>query len=427
MPKSLITIPKRPRDHHPEIGDHDPETGDHDEPLPAIFKRHDGRWAAVLNVGWRDGKRHRKYFYGATRDAVQKELTAALRAQHQGLPVAPERHTVKQFLNAWLNDCVRQSVRPRTFVSYSQLVKVHIVPDLGHIILSKLSPQDLQAFLNAKLKARRGNLSKRIPKNSDAKPAEQKKPETLSPRTVQYLYAVLRRALGQALKWGLVARNVATLVNPPSVRRPEVQPLTPDEARQLLDAIDGDRMAALYSVALALGVRQGEALGLRWEDVDLEAATLTIRKAMQRVHGKLELVDPKTTKSRRTVALPHVAVDALRAHRVRQLEERLLAGSRWHDEGLVFSTTIGTPLDGRNVTRHFQKLLLGAGLPRQRFHDLRHTCASLLLAQGVHPRVVMETLGHSQIKLTMDTYSHVIPQLQREAAGQMDALLSRAR
>ena len=391
----------------------------------SIFKRRDGRWAAALTVGWRNGRRHRKYFYGATRDAVQKELTAALRAQHQGLPVAPERQTVAQFLTAWLNECVRPSVRPRTLVSYSQLVKVHVSPELGHVILTKLSPQDVQAFLNAKLKARRRNLSKKKLPTIGAEPDQPVKPETLSPRTVQYLHAVLRRALGQAVKWGLVARNVATLVNPPSVRRPAVRPFNPDEARRLLGAIEGDRLAALYSVALALGLRQGEALGLRWDDVDLEAATLIVRKAMQRIHGKLELVDPKTTKSRRAIALPDVAVAALRAHRVRQLEERLLAGSRWQDSSLVFATKIGTPLDGRNVTRHFQKLLDDAGLPRQRFHDLRHTCASLLLAQGVHPRVVMETLGHSQISLTMDTYSHVIPQLQREAAGRIDEILAK--
>jgi len=389
----------------------------------SIFKRRDGRWAAVVNIGWRDGKRHRKYFYGETRSDVQKELTAALRAQDQGLPVAPERQTVKHFLTSWLADSVRPTVRPRTFVSYSQLVNVHLVPGLGHIVLSKLSPQDVQGFLNDKLKARRGNLPKEKPGGTSAQPLKPKKLETLAPRTVQYVHAVLKRALGQALKWGLVARNVAALVDSPSVRRQEVQPLSPDEARALLNAIGDERLAALYSVALALGLRQGEALGLRWDDIDLDSGTLTIRKAMQRVDGKLQLVDPKTTKSRRTVALPEVAVIALRGHRVRQLEERLLAGTRWRDNGLVFATTIGTPLDGRNVTRHFQQVLTNAGLPRQRFHDLRHTCASLLLVQGVHPRVVMETLGHSQIKLTMDTYSHVIPELQREAAGRIDQIL----
>lgn len=402
----------------------------------SIFQRDDGRWAAVIHIGWRNGKRHRKYFYAATRREVKGHLTAALLAHQQGLPVALERQTVREFLQHWLEECVRSSVRPRTFVSYSQLVNVHILPDLGHIVLSKLSPQDVQTFLNEKLRARRGNLSKLAQPPTEkpasnqklaARPlehAQEAKAVTLSPRTVQYVHAVLRRALGQGVKWNLVARNVATLVNPPRVRRPEVQPLAPDEARRLLNVVEDDRLAALYSVALALGLRQGEALGLRWLDIDLDAGTLTVRNALQRIDGKLQLVEPKTSKSRRTVALPDVAVAAIRAHRVKQLQERLVAGSRWHDMGLVFTSTIGTPLDGRNVTRHFQKLLRDAGLPRQRFHDLRHTCASLLLAQGVHPRVVMEILGHSQIQLTMNIYSHVIPQLQHEAAGKMDSLLA---
>ena len=244
-----------------------------------------------------------------------------------------------------------------------------------------------------------------------------------SPRTVQYTHTVLRRALGRALKWGLVARNVATLVDRPRSVRQEMQSLSPEQARVFLQAAEGDRLEALYSVAIAVGLRQGEALGLRWDDVDLDAGKLRVRVALQRVNGKLQLVGPKTAKSRRTIALPQTAVIALRKHRTRQLEERLRAGEHWQEMGLVFPSTIGTPHDARNVVRAFQKLLEQAGLPHMRFHDLRHTCASLLLAQGVHPRVVMEILGHSQISLTMDTYSHVIPSLQREAAQQMDAAL----
>jgi integrase len=204
-----------------------------------------------------------------------------------------------------------------------------------------------------------------------------------------------------------------------------VSPLSPDEARCFLEAIRGDRLEALYLVALGAGLRQGEILGLAWADVDLEHATLTVRNALQRVDGRLVLVEPKSVTSRRVVALPIIVVDALRAHRTRQREDRLLAGWRWQDDprGLVFTTTIGTPMDGIAVTRRFQALLAGAGLPRQRFHDLRHACASLLLAQGVAPRVVMETLGHSQISLTLNTYSHVIPALGREAANRMDEML----
>lgn len=201
--------------------------------------------------------------------------------------------------------------------------------------------------------------------------------------------------------------------------------LSPDQARRFLEAIRGDRLEALYLVALGAGLRQGEILGLAWTDIEIEHATVTVRNALQRVNSRLVLVEPKSVTSRRVVALPVIVVDALRAHRTRQRQDRLLAGSRWHDDprGLVFTTTIGTPMDGIAVTRRFQALLAGADLPRQRFHDLRHACASLLLAQGVAPRVVMETLGHSQISLTLNTYSHVIPALGREAANRMDEML----
>jgi integrase len=179
-------------------------------------------------------------------------------------------------------------------------------------------------------------------------------------------------------------------------------------------------------LALAAGLRQGEALGLHWQDVDLDAGTLRVRVALQRLEGRgLQTVEPKTARSRRSIALPPQVIESLRAHKSRQAQERLLAGSRWQDSGFVFTTATGTPLEGSSVTHRFQKLLRRAGLPHLRFHDLRHACASLLLAQGVHPRVVMETLGHSQISLTMNTYSHVIPALQRDATERMDAILAR--
>lgn len=246
----------------------------------------------------------------------------------------------------------------------------------------------------------------------------------LSPRTVQYLHAILRRSLRQALRWGLVTRNVATLVDAPRVRRPEIRPLTPDQARTFLDAVAGDRNEALYTVALAVGLRLGEALGLRWDDVDLDAGETHVRHTLQRRGPGWELVEPKTNRSRRTVPFPGVVLTALRAHRTRQLKERLWAGTRWQEHGFVFTSTIGTPLTGSGVSAQFHAVLVAAGLPHQRFHDLRHACASLLLAQGVAPRVVMEILGHSQISLTMNTYSHVIPDLTRDAADRMDSLLT---
>ena len=201
--------------------------------------------------------------------------------------------------------------------------------------------------------------------------------------------------------------------------------MTPSEVQLFLDAIGGDRLEALFILAVAVGLRLGEALGLLWDDaVDLDQGTLTVRYALQRVDKQLTLVEPKTLKSRRTLYLPQFLKAALLRHRAVQEEERLVAGSRWRETGFVFTTKIGTPLDGSNVTKRFQRLLQKNGMRRMRFHDLRHVCASLLLLKGVHPRLVMETLGHSQISLTMNTYSHVISALQKEVASQMDEILS---
>lgn len=375
----------------------------------SIYRRADGLWVGAVHLGYRDGKRRRKTIYGKTQREVRGKVTAALRAHEQGIPLPSDRLTVAAFLDGWLVT-VRPTIRPSTFVSYQGHVRMHLVPALGRIALARLSPVEIRALMAAKLAA------------------------GLSPRTVQYIHAVLRRALGQALRDGLVARNVAALVEPPRVRRPEVRPLSPDQARTLLNAVAGDRLEALYTVALALGLRQGEALGLRWQDVDLDTGALRVRVSLQplprdlRPEGaprgsRLVLVEPKTARSRRTVTMPAVVVSALRQHRIGQLQERLLAGSRWREWGLVFTTTIGTPLEARNVSHRFHAILAAAGLPRIRFHDLRHSAATLMLAQGVSPRVVMETLGHSTIGMTMNVYAHVIPALQQDAADRMDAIL----
>jgi len=207
------------------------------------------------------------------------------------------------------------------------------------------------------------------------------------------------------------------------VERYEIKPLTPVEARAFLAAVKGDRLEALYSVALTMGLRQGEALGLRWSDVDLDIGSLRIEKQLQRVGGELQLVELKTRLRRRALLMPASIVASLREHRRRQLEDRLAAGGSWLESGLVFTAADGKPLEGSTVTRHFHDHLERAGLPQRRFHDLRHSCATLLLVQGVSPRVVMDVLGHSDIGMTMNTYSHVIPELRRDAADRMDDLL----
>lgn len=347
------------------------------------------------------GRRVRRSFLGRERHLVRDKLQEALHTEAGGISVATASLTLAAFLDDWLKT-VAPTIRPRTFQSYEMILRVHLVPGLGHIPLTRLSPQQVQTFLHA-----RGSSGR-------------------SPRSVAIIRAVLRVALGQAERWGLVSRNVAKLVVPPRVARREVKPLNPDQARRFLDIVQGDRFEALYLVALGVGLRQGELLGLAWPDVDLEAGTIRVRHALQRVGGVPCLVEPKSATSHRTVALPSIVLDALRAHRLRQLDARQASGtpSPRNSWDLVFVSTVGTPLDGVAVTRRFQELLLANNLPRQRFHDLRHACASLLLAQGVAPRVVMETLGHSQISLTMNTYSHVAPFLGREAAVRMDAALA---
>jgi integrase len=416
----------------------------------SIFQRKDGRWVAVVNLGSASGKRVRKSCYGETRKEVQEQLTKALSDIQKGLPVVSDKQTVGKYLAWWLEEVVRRKNRPATWRSYEQLVRLHIEPAIGNAPLSKLTTQQVRTFLNSK------------------------QDSGLSSRTVQYLHAVLRKSLNVALKDQTVIRNVAALVDPPRVVAKEVQPLTPDEARRFLEAIQGNRLEALFTVAVSLGLRQGEALALRWQDVNLEAGKLRVRYALQRftprkekgarrsagipsrgpdnrVNGvdrvrgispetqpkapaEIHLVEPKTKKSRRTIDLPQVTLSALTVHLMRQTEERQLAGTRWtvptvHCEGriepaedFVFTTGIGTPLEGRNVTKRFQKLLEDARIPRHRFHDLRHTAATLLAVQGVHAKAIQAVLGWDQVAM-VDRYAHFVDEMRKDAATKMDAIL----
>ena len=344
-------------------------------------------------------------FLARTRSAMRGRLRGAIGPEAAGMPALGTKLTVGAFLETWLTEVARVTVRPRTYTSYRYVVGVHLSPGLGDLALASLSPADVQAFLNAKSAS------------------------GLSPRTVGYLRGVLRGALAHAERTDLVTRNVARLARPPRVPHRRVSPLSVEQVRTFVAAIAGDRLEALYLVALGVGLRQGEILGLRWFDVDLGGGTLTVRHALARIDGRLELVEPKSVTSRRVVPLPAFVRDALLAHRVRQAGESLPLRPAPPDPfaDLVFVTTHGTPLDGITITRRFQRILADAGLPRQRFHDLRHACASLLLAQGVPARVVMETLGHSEISLTLNTYSHVMPSVGREAAERMDQLLGAGR
>jgi len=362
----------------------------------SIVRRKDGLWQGAVTL--EDGTR--KYFYGGSREEIRRKVGAALHAIDAG--TMSESHGIKvgDFLDQWLAEVVKPNVRPWTFKGYEVHVRLHLKPTIGKLQLDKLTPLHVQQLLN-------GTIAR-----------------GLSPKTVRYIRGTLRTALNQAVQWGLISRNAASLVASPRVEQFEIQPFTPDEARTFLAAIKGDRLEALYSVALTMGLRQGEALGLEWKDVDLELGYLRINKQLQRHDGEFHLVPTKTATSRRTLAMPASIAQSLRDHRVRQADESRAKVPPTNGRDLVFTTERGRPIDGSVVSHHFHEVLERAGLPQRRFHDLRHSCATLLLVQGVSPRVVMDVLGHSQIALTMNTYSHVIPELKRDAAERMEQLIA---
>ena len=375
----------------------------------SVHKRKQGGWQGSTTVGVVAGQRRRKTVYGATQREVLEKLAAIRRTLDSGLPVGTGRPlSLADYLESWLNDTLPSTVRPSTAASYTSLTRQHIIPGLGHHRLDKLTAVHIRAFLKGKgseTSARTGR--------------------PLSARTIQYLHAVLRLALEQARRDDLVVRNVAGLVAGPRVQRVEIKPLTPGEAAQLFAHATSDRLAPLWLLVTALGLRRGEALALHWQDVDLERRHLQVKATLQRLGGTLVREQmPKTKSSRRALPLPQLVVEALQTHRASQVQERL-AAPVWADDALVFTTSVGTPLEPRNVLRSFHALCDRADVRRVRIHDLRHAAASFMLLQGVDMRVVMGTLGHSRLATTSDLYTHLLEPVQRAAADRMDDLLRR--
>jgi integrase len=364
----------------------------------SIFQRDDGLWVGRISLGYdAQGKRMQKTVYGKTKAEVQEKLEKLKQDPTTGLPQDIEKLTVATYMTRWLEDTAKLTIRETTYASYEIIIRLHITPEIGHLRLNKLTPAHLQQLYARKL-------------------------EELSPRTVQIIHAILHRALKQAHRWDMVQQNVATAVDRPQAQKKEMQFLTPEQVEQFWQVAEQDRLYALYVLAATTGMRQGELLGLQWPDIDLAQATLSVKRSLINISGTPTTGEPKSAAGRRAITLPELAVQALRDHRKRMLAEGLTA-SLW-----VFCDTQGGPIQKRNlVRRSFKPLLKKAGLPDIRFHDLRHTAATLLLAKGVHPKVVQERLGHSSVNLTLDTYSHLMPALQRDAADKLDELFGKGK
>ena len=376
-----------------------------------IYRRKDGRWEASITLG-RDpaiGKLKRASFYGKTRQEAAELLVRALGDLQRGAFVAPHKLTVGTWLDTWLHEYKKPAVRPLTFDSYEALIRCHIKPAIGHLAAQELRPEHVQRLYNDTLKA------------------------GLAPRTVRYIHAVIHGALEDAMKHQLVVRNVSDATILPGDVKREMQPLTLTQVRQLLAAIEQDRLFPAVLLELGTGLRRGELLALRWQDLELQRGLLQVQHTLERVRNheatgndkktRLIFQEPKTARARRTIPIPQDSLEALKRHKARQSQERLLLGEAYQDRGLVFCLPDGTPLEPRNFTRHFDGLLKQAGLPHIRFHDARHTFATLLLELGEHPKTVQTLLGHSRIATTLDIYSHVSLELETRAADRLNAAL----
>ncbi|WP_435243536.1 site-specific integrase [Streptomyces cucumeris] len=367
----------------------------------SIWQRKDGRYEGRVYVPQPDGTRKRKTIYGNTWDECDEKRQELVRRDRQGIPTPSRSAKLSEWLPYWLEEHIRPHRKRTTYIKYEMHVRLYLVPQLGTRRLESLTTANVRRMLKAVT-------------------------AQASAATAKEAHRVLRTALTTACREELISRNVAQLVPAPRVAPRELRPWSLDETLTFLEATRSDPLYPAFVLAVALGLRRGEILGLHWRDVDLDRRTLTVRTQLQR--GGNELYEDITKNRRaRTIPIPLMCVAPLRWQRLRQATQRTAAGKDWQDSDYVFTTRSGRPIEPRNLNRSFERIAESAGLPRVRLHDTRHGCASLLFAAGVAPRVVMEILGHSQIAVTMNVYTHVNDDSRREAMGHMDRLLKRRR
>ncbi len=365
-----------------------------------IIKRGDSYWTQVMIAG----RRHS--VTGRTVKEVQQKRRAMLSGADKGIVIPSNNHSLAQYAERWLENVAVHNPRHNTYQSYSDHMRLYILPYIGNIRLHKLQPMHLSELYATLLT--QGRLIDGLPSG-----------RKLAPKTVRNTHLTIHVALEQAMRWGLVTRNAASLVAPPRLVRKEIAVLSKDEVRRLLAGTSGTRLGTLLSVAINTGMRQSEILGLRWQDVDLDQGLLRIRQQYNR-NGTF--VEPKSAKGIRNIDIPPSTLADLRDHKVRQLEERLVAGDAWRENGLVFTSYHGKPLNHRNLVRDYWNALRRCGIDRLDFHALRHTHATHLLADGVPVLDVSERLGHSSATITMEVYGHVLPDAGRGITARLELL-----
>lgn len=366
-----------------------------------------GTWYFVIDNGINPetGKRRQVFSRGhATKGKAERKLNDKIKELQAGEYVEPSKEPLRDFLAEWI-EAVRPTVKPSTAAGYEQKIKTHVAPKVGALPLCRVDAGTLNSLYGELL--------------TNGGP----KRDGLAPRTVLHVHKIMRRALRDAVRWGRLVRNPAELADPPRPRAPEMKTWSADELRRFLDSVRADRLYALFMTAAMTGMRRGELCGLRWDDVNVDAANHQRaqvpcrRRLRSRRRG-----EPKSGRSR-TIDLDPTTVAELRAHRKRQLEERLAIGELWSDTGYVFTKVDGEPLHPHTVLRTFENRVKHAGVSPLSFHGLRHTHASLGLASGVPAKVMQERLGHANVSITLDLYSHVVPGMQRDAAGKIAALV----
>lgn len=377
-----------------------------------VYQRADGYWVGAVQLGWRDGKRQRRVLYGKTKDEVTREVRRLTLERDKGLPIQSKRRKVSDYLEHWLGD-LPATVRPKTVTTYTYLTRAYLIPHLGRHTLETLTQHHVRQMMDA---MQAGGASA---------------------QTAAHARAVLRTALNAAMRDDLIARNVAALAKPPRQEAAERPALSADEARRLIAALD-TRWKPLFTLAVTLGLRQSELLGLRWRDVDLDAGTLRVRSQLQamkpddpdagavRLTPTWALAELKTKRSRRTLPIPAPVLASLKAHRHAQLHERLLAGGRWHHLDMVFSSTVGTPIDAANLRKIHRQAVNDAGLPDLHFHDLRRSASSIMSALGIPPGTVQAMLGHTNVATTMDIYTTATADALAAAAVKLAGVLDNA-